>query len=91
MKVSHAKEDRVCFMPTCPHGNEYGPFGIALEDAQSWEAKRMPCAVLEFYSVCDCCDTLMHGDFNMLADGQTLCDSCYDGEELRESSSSYVK
>jgi len=86
LKVSHAKEDRVCFMPTCPHGNPLGPFGIVLEDVQSWEAGEDgdSIGVLEFYSACDCCDTLMHSEYYILADGKTLCCGCYEGEELME-------
>lgn len=43
--------------------------------------------LLAFYSACDCCDLLMHHStvghgYQVLADGRTLCWTCYRGERL---------
>jgi hypothetical protein len=70
---------------TCQHGIEIGgQGGVAIEDSRSWtDAGLDDSPLLEFYSACDCCDTLMHHStpYHVLKDGRTLCDSCYSGEE----------
>jgi hypothetical protein len=55
----------------CPHGCKI----IEIDDKT---ADEMP---LEFYSACDCCDTLMHHNsiktgYFVMKDGRTLCATC---------------
>lgn len=69
-------------MSACIHGQEIGQQGgIALQDIAACESEADEMWLLEFYSACDCCDTLMHHNacgfgYVVLDDGRTLCLAC---------------
>ncbi len=57
----------------CLHGMDFGNNSDVFEDDMT----------LAFYSVCDCCDMLMHNStlYQMCKDGRTLCFECRDKSE----------
>ena len=67
----------------CPHGNIVGEQNPTVQFVID-ECKREDEEsdfLLQFYSACDCCDTLMHHDavgvgYKVMDDGRTLCISC---------------
>jgi hypothetical protein len=74
----------------CGHGRELGGHGLLAQlEAESWEREGMGEVICEFYSVCDCCDALMHkvacGDgYKVMKDGRTLCLECVKTEPESE-------
>lgn len=71
----------------CPHGQAIGvQGGVTAMDIASHADFGDGSGILEFYSACDCCDTLMHhshcgSTYVVMKDGRTLCSDCVKGEE----------
>jgi hypothetical protein len=79
----------------CEHGFDIGAQGgIVQQEIDACDGdENLLVGLLQFYSACDCCDTLMHhstcgNGYQVLADGRTLCGGrdgtggCYRGEPL---------
>ena len=55
--------------------------GVFLEDLAACESEADEMQLLEFYTACDGCGTMMHKttEYTLLEDGRTLCGGC-DGQ-----------